>query len=180
MSSTTLEPPVVPPADGPGPEDSRAVTSAEGPTRGGVVLFRLGSARYALPMAEVAEVGRWAPPTRVPGAPDWVAGLANWRGRVLPVLDLRRLLGAPTAPADTRTRLIVLTTRGFSAGVLADSVDGVRDDLPEKVGPPPATLDAAAAALLGGTYLDDDVPVGLLDVAVVLRLRETLPRARRG
>lgn len=180
MSSTTLEPPVVPPADGPGAAGSGAVPpAADGAAAGGVVVFRLGAARYALPMAAVAEVGRWIAPTRVPGAPEWVTGLANWRGRVLPVLDLRRLLGAATAATGVRTRLIVLITGGLSVGLLADSVEGVRDALPEKLGPAPATLDAAAATLIAGTYLDGEVPVGLLDVPVILGLRESLPRPRR-
>ena len=70
-------------------------------TLGELVLVRLGGCRYALPMASVAEVGRPPGLTRVPGLPSWVAGVANWRGRVLAVLDLR----GPTAcelftPAD--------------------------------------------------------------------------------
>ena len=46
-------------------------------------------------MADVAEVTASRRVTRLPGAPPWLAGVANWRGRMLPVLDLRPLLGAP-------------------------------------------------------------------------------------
>ena len=49
-------------------------------------------------MADVAEVASVPGVTRVPGAPAWLAGVANWRGRMLPVLDLRPLLGADRGP----------------------------------------------------------------------------------
>ena len=65
-----------------------------------LVLVRLGGCRYALPMASVAEVGRPPALTRVPGLPAFVAGVANWRGRVLAVLDLRGLLQGGTEPLD--------------------------------------------------------------------------------
>ena len=83
-----------------------------------VVVVRLGGCRYALPMSAVAEVGRPPVLTRVPGLPAWVAGVANWRGRVLAVLDLRSLLGAATPPLDRRARLAVLTRDGERVGLL--------------------------------------------------------------
>ena len=60
----------------------------------GYVMLRLGGARYAVGMSAVAEVGRLPKLTRVPGTPIWLAGVANWRGRILAVLDVRPLLGA--------------------------------------------------------------------------------------
>ena len=73
-----------------------------------VVVVRLGGCRYAVSMDAVAEVGRPPVLTRVPGLPSWVAGVANWRGRVLAVLDLRPLLTAGPALLDRRGRLVVL------------------------------------------------------------------------
>jgi len=69
-------------------EDDTVETAVNGaPVVEEVVLVRLGGCRYALPMSAVAEVGRPPSLTRVPGLPAWVAGVANWRGRVLAVLD---------------------------------------------------------------------------------------------
>ncbi len=73
-----------------------------------VVVVRLGGSRYAVPMSCVAEVGRPPSLTRVPSLPAWTAGVANWRGRVLAVIDLRPLLAAPVAGLDRRARLVVL------------------------------------------------------------------------
>ena len=51
-------------------------------------------------MADVAEVTALPPVTRLPGAPAWLAGVANWRGRMLPVLDIRTLVGVPVMSPD--------------------------------------------------------------------------------
>ena len=89
-----------------------------------VVVVRLGGSRYALPMEAVAEVGRPPGLTRVPGLPTWMAGVANWRGRVLAVLDLRPLLAAPVAELDRRARLVVLRRGQVAVGVLTEGVEG--------------------------------------------------------
>jgi purine-binding chemotaxis protein CheW len=83
-----------------------------------VVVVRLGGSRYALPMSAVAEVGRPPGLTRVPGLPAWLAGVANWRGRVLAVVDLRPLLAAGDE-LDRRARLVVLNRGGVPVGLLS-------------------------------------------------------------
>lgn len=150
-----------------------------------VVLVRLGAgatcARLALPMDVVSEVGRPPGLTRVPGLPAWVAGVANWRGRVLAVVDLRPLLGATGEPAvDRRGRLVVLRTGEVAVGVLVQGVDGTVVVDPETVEPVLAHLPGSAGALLHGQVTDADGPYGLVDVAALFGLADTLPRPRRG
>ncbi len=142
------------------------------------VLLRLGSTRYAVAMHTIAEVGRPPRVTRVPGLPDWLAGVVNWRGRILGVLDLRVVLGGGRAETSASARLIVLTWDGVSVGLLADAVVGTRR-LPDELEPPLATLAGPAADLLAGHLTDDDGPVTVLDVPAVFRLRAALPRAAR-
>jgi chemotaxis signal transduction protein len=144
-----------------------------------VVVVRLGGCRYALPMPAVAEVGRPPALTRVPGVPNWVAGVANWRGRVLAVLDLRPLLSADTAALDRRGRLVVLSQGGVSAGLLTEGVEGTADVLSESVEPSLANLPAVTGALLSGQITDAHGPVGVLDLDAVFGLAGTLARSRR-
>jgi purine-binding chemotaxis protein CheW len=144
-----------------------------------LVVVRLGGDRYALPMASVAEVGRPPVLTRVPGLPGWVAGVANWRGRVLAVLDLRSLLQAEPAELDRRARLVVLQHGGVGVGLLVESVAGEAQLDPEAVEPPLAHLPDATGALLSGQVTDTEGPYGVLDLDAVLALGDTLPRARR-
>jgi purine-binding chemotaxis protein CheW len=144
-----------------------------------LVVVRLGGCRYALPMASVAEVGRPPALTRVPGLPPFVAGVANWRGRVLAVLDLRSLLQAGVEPLDRRGRLVVLQHAGVRVGLLVEQIaSGVRLD-PETVEPVLAHLPASTGGLLAGQVTDADGPYGVLDLDAVLALAAQLPRARR-
>jgi purine-binding chemotaxis protein CheW len=144
-----------------------------------VVVVRLGGSRYALPMEAVAEVGRPPGLTRVPGVPSWLAGVANWRGRVLAVLDLRPLLTAPTGAFDRRARLVVLNRNNVSVGVLTEGVEGTHWLDPEHLEPVLAHLPEAAADLLMGQTTDSSGPCGLIDLEALYRLTDALPRARR-
>jgi purine-binding chemotaxis protein CheW len=144
-----------------------------------VVVVRLGGSRYALPMEAVAEVGRPPGLTRVPGLPAWLAGVANWRGRVLAVLDLRPLLEAPAGELDRRGRLVVLHRGGVPVGLLTEGVEGTRELEPEQLEASLAHLPGTASELLLGQVTDEDGPLGVVDLDAVYRLSESLPRARR-
>jgi purine-binding chemotaxis protein CheW len=144
-----------------------------------VVVVRLGGSRYALPMSAVAEVGRPPGLTRVPGLPAWLAGVANWRGRVLAVLDLRPLLEAPADELDRRGRLVVLNRGGVPVGLLTEGVEGTLVVEPEQVEASLAHLPGTAAELLSGQVTDEEGPFGVVDLDAVYRLSDALPRARR-
>jgi purine-binding chemotaxis protein CheW len=148
-----------------------------GPTE--YVVVRLGGSRYALPMSAVAEVGRPPALTRVPGLPSWLAGVANWRGRVLAVLDLRPLLAAGAGPLDRRARLVVLHRGTVPVGLLTEGVEGTHllDD--EQIEPSLAHLPDSAADLMAGQTTDAEGPCGVFDLDALFRLADALPRARR-
>lgn len=142
------------------------------------ILVRIGASRYAVGLAHVAEVGKVPPLARVPGVPTWLAGVANWRGRILPVLDLRSLLGSDAVPFTSTARLVVLSTDGTSVGVLADLVEGTAA-IGATLAPMPAVPPGPGADLVRGHVPRDDGPIAVLDVDAVLRLRDHLPRSRR-
>jgi purine-binding chemotaxis protein CheW len=144
------------------------------------VVVRLGGCRYGLAMPCVAEVGRPPGLTRVPGLPEWVAGVANWRGRVLAVLDVRGLLGGPpVTPVGRSGRMVVLTRDGVSVGLLVEAVEGALDVDLDDVEPALAHLPTRTASLLAGQMTDADGPWGLLDLSALFALADELPRARR-
>lgn len=143
---------------------------------GGCVVLRLGMSRFAVAMDSVAEVVSVPRLSRMPAAPVWLAGVANWRGRVLPVLDLRVLVGVDQTPLASTARLVVLAHGPLEAGVLADAVPGLVTR-GEELDPTPATVPPAAGSIIEG-ILDDDGPIAVLDAAAVLALRGQLPRVR--
>lgn len=146
----------------------------------GAVLLRLGSSRYAVGMPDVAEVATVPAVTRIPGSPPWLPGVANWRGRMLPVLDLRPLLGGAVVPLASSARLVVVGRGDLVAGLVAEAVPGVHDAPVDDVEPVPTTLPAEAAQLVRGQVADARGPIAVLDVAAVLALRERVDRRRHG
>ena len=96
------------------PGDDPVAAGAPGPSGDpaaavGAVVLRLGGSRYAVDMADVAEVAPLPRVTRVPRTPTWLLGVANWRGRVLPVLDLRPLFATSLVPLASSARLVVVS-----------------------------------------------------------------------
>lgn len=143
------------------------------------VVVRLGGGRFALPMDAVAEVGRTPGVTRVPGTPPWVKGVANWRGRILGILDLRDLLGVAAGDVAGEDRLVVLSRGGSMVGVVAERVDGVITVDPGALEPALLTLPMEAGALLEGQLTDENGPVGVVDATAVFALRHRVGVARR-
>jgi purine-binding chemotaxis protein CheW len=149
----------------------------------GGVLLRLGGSRFAVAMAGVAEVTALPAVTRLPGAPAWLVGVANWRGRMLPVIDIRSLVGVPVTPLASSARLVVVMAgvRGeLTAGLIAEAVPGVYDIAIDAMSVPPATLPPEAARLVAGQVTDALGPIAVLDVDALLALRERVDRRRHG
>ncbi len=98
--------------------------AARGPSRQ-FVVFRLGAEEFGLPIAAVDEVARVPDTiTRVPKTPDFLEGVINLRGEVLPIVDQRRRFGMP-AFEGTSQRLIVVRADRHRAGLIVDSVSEV-------------------------------------------------------
>jgi twitching motility protein PilI len=91
------------------------------------VALKMAGELYLVAREEAREVlGVPAPLTRVPGASGWILGLANVRGALLPIIDLRAYLGAGVTPAARGARIIVVNHREIPAGLVVDEVLGFR------------------------------------------------------
>jgi twitching motility protein PilI len=99
---------------------------AEGQEWVGVAL-RLSGAMVLVAREETREILPVpATSTRVPGAKPWIKGLANIRGQLLPLIDLRQLLGGGETPMTRNTRVVVANHREIPAGLMFDEVLGFR------------------------------------------------------
>src|SRR3990167_6295466 len=87
-----------------------------------LVCFRLGGEQYALDMARVHEVLRLVPITRVPQMPDFVLGIINARGNIIPVFDLRRKFALGVNTIDEKAKFIVVDTRAAPVAFVADEL----------------------------------------------------------
>lgn len=91
------------------------------------VACRMGGETFLIAREETREVlGFPAVITRIPGAKSWVKGLANVRGSLLPMIDLRQFLGSGVTSAGRNTRIVVVNHREIPAGLIVDEVLGFR------------------------------------------------------
>ena len=88
--------------------------------------FRMAEHWFVAPMGEVAEVLQEPRLSRIPGVKPWVAGVANLRGRLLPVMDLCGFLGLGLSVVRKQRRVLVLDHEELFAGLLVDEVVGLQ------------------------------------------------------
>ncbi|MCY0878893.1 MAG: chemotaxis protein CheW [Firmicutes bacterium] len=131
-------------------QDDEALTQGDNPdNEEQFVVFRVGQEEYGVPIAHVQEIVRLPDRlTRVPHAPDYVEGVINLRGNVLPVLDFRRLLGLDTVVSSERQRVMVFVIQGVRTGFIVDAVAEVLK-LPASAIEPAPYLSEAQHAVLG-------------------------------
>ena len=121
------------------------------------VLFELRGYRLLAPMDEVAEIVTPPRCTRIPGVKPWAYGMANMRGNLLPVMDLQGFLYGENLSRDTRgKRLLVVNCDGVYAGLVVESVQGMKhfwvDDRDMEL----PIRDQALAPYLSGSFRSGD------------------------
>lgn len=92
-----------------------------------LVLFRLAEQRFALLLDSVERVIRAVAPTPVPETPEFVLGLINMAGQILPVISLRRWVGLPDRPLWPDDQFMIVRTRHFTLALEVDEVQGLHE-----------------------------------------------------
>lgn len=131
-----------------------------------LLLCTLAGEQYALQMDCVREVIRWRVPTCIPGTPPTLLGVIHHRGSVLPIVDVRLLLGRPTPAPSRATRLVIVEHADVSAALISDSVADIVT-LEQIVAEPVTALPAKQAQFLHGIVFYADQPLLWLDLAAV-------------
>ena len=127
-----------------------------------VLTFSLGRETYGVDILRVKEIRGWSPVTRIPQSPDFMLGVLNLRGAIMPILDLRVLFALPSAEFTAATVIIVLslnTAEGQrECGVVADNVRDVVDIALDNIRSVP-TMNAGTASefLQGITTIDEQM-----------------------
>jgi purine-binding chemotaxis protein CheW len=102
-----------------------------------LVGFRVGEEEFAIDILRVQEIIRAPQLTRVPNAPEVMEGVMNLRGKIIPVIALRRRFGLEEVPPDKQNRIVVVEIQGTVLGLSVDAVSEVLRFPAEKVEPPP-------------------------------------------
>lgn len=142
--------------------------SAEAPEATLHVLFQVAGAEYVLPSDTVLQMESFAGATPVPGAPPFVMGIVQIRGRVVPVVDLRVRFGQDPAPLGIDSRIIIGQFGDRVVGLLVDSAREVVKLSASQLKPPPPILDYQAAGYVKAVAQLGPRLVMLVDFAKVI------------
>jgi purine-binding chemotaxis protein CheW len=112
------------------------------------VAFRVGDAEYVISAEDVLHLESFTEATPVPGAPGFVAGLVQVRGKLVPVVDLRTRFGLPPTTRTLDNRVIVVKVGARTAGLLVDRAREVIKLDTTAFEPPPALVDQQAAGFV--------------------------------
>ena len=115
-----------------------------------LLLFSLTGERYAIETAYVLEVFPLRELTPVPCTPSFVLGAVNYRGLILPVLDLRRLFELAVPGGSQGIQVVAVEAGGMTFGILAEAVVGTIGVAAHEVGPPPLTLSGDRETFIQG------------------------------
>ncbi len=126
-------------------------TTGVGSDRLEVVTFTLGKEEYAIDIQRVQELRGYDAVTRIANAPDYIKGVVNLRGIIVPIIDMRIKFNLGTPTYHELTVVIVLNIRGRVVGMVVDSVSDVITLQADQIKPPPQM----------GAALDTDYLIGL-------------------
>ena len=102
-----------------------------------VVGFRIGREDFGVPISAIHEIVRMMEVTQVPDAPDYIEGVINLRGRIIPVIDLRKRFGEREISKNKKNRIVVAEINGRQVGLMVDSASEVLKIPPDQIEAPP-------------------------------------------
>ncbi len=143
-----------------------------------LVSFSIGEEEFGVNILNVKEIIRIIEITRVPNAPGHVQGVINLRGKVVPIINMRKRLGLPDKEMDSSTRIIVVELDSKSLGFIVDKVSEVLRIDESVTEPPPAmTTDIDTEFITGIARLDERILI-LLDLEKIITQKKKGEKAR--
>lgn len=139
-----------------------------------LACFRVGDAMYALDILRIKEIIRPQKLTRVPRAPDFVEGVINLRGAVIPIIDLRKRFELGASASDRKTRVIICSLAGKILGLMVDEVAEVRRYGRQEVQPTPQYLKGRGAEFFHGVCRRDEELIMVIDLERILTSGERM------
>ncbi len=133
-----------------------------------LVTFRIGDEEFGVDILKVQEIIRIIEIAKVPRAPEFVVGVINLRGKVIPILDLRLRFSLKPKKHDVSTRIIVIEMSGLIVGFVVDSVSEVLRIQASTVEPPPSVVAGLDSDYISGVGKLQDRLLILLDLDKLL------------
>lgn len=135
---------------------------------GKFLTFHIENESYGIEIRYVTEIIGIQKVTQVPDVPDYVIGLINLRGKVVPVVDVRLRFKKPARAYDDRTCIVVIHVEGLDVGLVVDTVSEVMSIPPDRIDKPPKLgVGGGHLFMMGLGKIGDDVKI-LLDAKRLL------------
>lgn len=151
-------------------------TAADGISDAGhlsqIVSFRLADEEYGLDIMGVQEIILMGEITEIPEVPDYVRGLINLRGKVIPIVDLRKRFGLAAGESTEHTRIIVFNSGGNTFGIVVDAVNEVLRLEAEQIVPPPKGVIGIDSTYIKGLVKMDARIMILLDAEGIMSITD--------
>ena len=136
------------------------------------LAFRLGEEEYAIDILRVQEIRSYEQPTRMAHAPDFIKGVVDLRGRIVPIVDLRLKLHCPQAEYTDFTVVIILNVGGTVLGAVVDAVADVVALTPDAIKPAPQFESQVDSAFVTGIATVGDRMLIMMDIESLLSSAE--------
>lgn len=133
-----------------------------------LVIFKLGREEYGVSILQVQEIKRMIGITRVPHTPDYIKGVINLRGSVLPVLDLKTRLGFPSGDYNDETRIIIVNLEDLAVGLIVDAVSEVTAIAAEQIDSSQSVSAAYNSGFISGVGKLDNRLLILLNLEAII------------
>ena len=137
-----------------------------------IVGFRIGRETFGLPIAMVREIVRLPEITSVPNAPEYIEGVINLRGRIIPVVDLRKRFGEKVVEASKKNRIVVVELETRAIGLIVNSASEVLKIPPSEIEAPGSVFAEGESSYVTGVGKLKGRLIILLDIARLLRQPE--------
>lgn len=138
-----------------------------------LVAFKVGGQEFAFNIFQVERILRYEPPAPLPKAPAFLEGVLQYQGAAVPLVDLRKRLGA-AAPLREDTRTVVLEYEGGKIGMVVDAVTEVMQVAAATVVPPPGIVKGLAAEYIAGLVVKNGRTIIVLNTNKLLSSQEKL------
>ncbi len=133
-----------------------------------LVVFQLSHQTYGIDIALVYEIIRMETITKVPRTPQFVEGVINLRGKIIPVIDICKRFNLPDSDKTGTSRIIIVDVGGNTIGMIVDAVSEVLRVPADSIEPPPPMIDGIDAAYLRGIAVLDNRLIILLNLDKIL------------
>ena len=132
------------------------------------LTFRLGAEEYGIDILKVQEIRSYEQPTRIANAPEFIKGVVNLRGVIVPIVDLRVKLACPSAEYNSFTVVIVLNVRGRVVGAVVDSVSDVLEIAAGTIKPAPEMHTSVDTSFITGIGSVNERMLILMDIEALM------------